>query len=553
MSARNNPKRVAFRISAVYVLAGVLWILLSDKIVEFMVSGQEKVIWVSMLKGWVYVAITGVLIFMLVHTALKRTKEAEDQLLKNLEELTAAKDDMATACQKLAESDMLLRQRYEESLENQQKLLEYEKKLHFLAYHDPLTGLENRLSLTERLTGILEKREGKCSLMFVDIDDFKYVNDTMGHSFGDRMLKEISKKLCGMLDSNCDVFRLGGDEFIVLIEDFETTYEIEKVAVKLLMELKNRVEVDGRFLFNTVSIGISLFPEHGTTMDELLKNADIAVYKAKASGKNRIVIFNEPMNKAVTERVNIEKHLRTALENNEFELYYQPQLDIQNNRISGFEALIRWHNAELGNVSPSKFISIAEDTHLIIPIGEWVLRNACIFLKRVHQSGYRDMTISINASMLQLLQVDFVNSVFETLELINLDPKYLEIEITESILMESYETIAEKLRLLVERGVKIALDDFGKGYSSLNYLRYLPISTLKIDKTFIDTINGNEKNKSLTDMIVKIGKSMDLCVVAEGVETQEQLDYLIMHDCNKMQGYLFSRPLPESEAIQMLL
>lgn len=230
-------------------------------------------------------------------------------------------------------------------------------------------------------------------------------------------------------------------------------------------------------------------------------------------------------------------------------MYYQPQLDIKSGKISGFEALIRWRNPQLGLVPPQKFICVAEDTHLIIPIGEWVIRNACLFLKRLHLEGYTDLNISINVSILQLLQDDFVDMVTDTIESVQINSKYIELEITESILMESYEAIAGKLKLLRARDIQIALDDFGKGYSSLNYLKQLPITTLKIDKSFIDTISNKTKTRSMTDLIVKMGKSMDLCVVAEGVETQEQMDYLVKHKCNKIQGYLFCRPIPEKEAL----
>lgn len=556
----NDPRNVALRIATVYMLAGALWILVSDKVVGIFAMNNETITFISMVKGWAYVAATGILIFMLVLNALNRAKAAENELLHRNRELVSAKDEIALTCEQLAASEAISRQQFEDILKNQKQLQESELRyrliteaMHDLAYHDQLTGLENRASLIERMSEVLSlKNNIKCALLFIDLDNFKYVNDTMGHSFGDRMLKQISDRLLTLIEREYNIYRLGGDEFIILVEDYSELGEIERVSVKILKELKNRIEIDNSVLFTTVSIGVSLYPEHGYTMDELLMKADIAVYKAKDTGKNRIVIYDEPMNEAVKERMNIERCLRTALENNEFELYYQPQLELQTNRISGFEALLRWHSAEMGFVSPAKFIGIAEDTHMIIPIGEWVMRNACIFLKRMHQSGYKDLGISVNVSMLQLLQADFADFVSETLELSYLEPGFLELEITESILMESYEAIAGKLKLLRERGVKIALDDFGKGYSSLNYLRHLPISTLKIDKTFIDTISSTEKNKSLADMIVRIGKSMDLCVVAEGVETQEQMDYLKKHKCSRIQGYFFSRPLAETDAFSRL-
>jgi EAL domain-containing protein (putative c-di-GMP-specific phosphodiesterase class I) len=248
----------------------------------------------------------------------------------------------------------------------------------------------------------------------------------------------------------------------------------------------------------------------------------------------------------------IEKNLWIALVNNEFELYYQPQFDLETDCITGFEALIRWNSSELGMISPSRFIGIAEDSHLIIPIGMWVLKTACSFLHKLHQSGYQELNISVNISMLQLLQDEFVDMVMDTVRTAGINAKYLELEITESILMESYETIAGKLKLLRTKGIKVALDDFGKGYSSLNYLKLLPITTLKIDKAFIDTITDNEENKSFADLIVNLGRSLNLCVIAEGVETSEQKDYLTKNKCNKMQGYLFSRPLPEYEVFQKM-
>jgi len=666
-----EPKRISVKITAIYMTIGALWILLSDKIAGVLIYEKETMTFISMIKGWVYVVVTGVVIHVLVYSSLKRVKDTESELINSYKDLSSANDEIVSAYGQLAASEELLRQQYEEIIKSQKQLMksearyrliseatndaiweeknnitffsdrwyeitgynkkdlemlehwevlihpddkaitqsimenhkrnktpyyqcecrikikngefkwiqargkalfdangaldymagshtditelkEYEKRLHHLAYHDQLTGLKNRVALTERLSELIKEKNKKMALLFVDIDNFKYVNDTMGHTFGDLILKEIGLRLMQLQIENSSIYSLGGDEFIILVDYFEEMNEVEKIAVGILKELKRVVEMEGSSIFTTVSIGISFFPEHGSSMDELLKNADIAVHKAKEAGKNKIVIYNEPMNEAVAGRMRIERNLRMALENNEFELHYQPQLDIKTNKISGFEALIRWRNAELGFVSPTKFISIAEDTHLIIPIGEWVLRNASLFLKRLHQSGHTDLTISVNVSMLQLLQDDFADIVTDTLELTKLNPKYMELEITESILMESYEAIAGKLKLLRARGVRIALDDFGKGYSSLNYLRYLPITTLKIDKTFIDTISKEGKNKSLTDLIVKIGRSMDLCVVAEGVETQEQMEYLIKHKCNKIQGYLFSKPLPEDEAIQKL-
>ncbi|MDF2531701.1 MAG: hypothetical protein K0Q65_1282 [Clostridia bacterium] len=548
-----NPKQMSLRISVKYMIAGILWILVSDRILLLFVNSKESLANISMIKGWIYVAVTGLLVYSLVSSALKRIKETEGSLYISYEKLSKANTELAAAYDKVDEWQNELRVQNEKLMQNQQILEEYEKELHYQAYHDQLTGLQNRRSLIKDLSELVgSKNNGKVALLILDIDNFKYINDTMGHCFGDQLLMKLSERLEGIIEDNCKIYRLGGDEFVILLEDFDDSITIEKLAVKLLKGCTFGFDVDYSRIFISISIGIALYPEHGENLDELLKNADIAVYKAKETGKNRIVFYNKPMNDAMSERVLLEKHLRTALDNNEFVLHYQPQLDIATNKVSGLEALIRWNSPELGFVSPLKFIGIAEDTHLIIPIGEWVLKNACLFLKKLHQQGYDELLMSVNISMLQLIQDDFADRVTEILDELKLDPKHLELEITESILMESYEAIAEKLKLLKGKGVRIALDDFGKGYSSLNYLKQLPISTLKIDKSFVDTISADDKNKSLTDLIVTIGITMGLCVVAEGVETQEQLDYLVEHKCSKIQGYFFSRPVPDEAVIDAI-
>ncbi len=429
---------------------------------------------------------------------------------------------------------------------------EYKEKLHYVSYHDQLTGLQNRLALNKKLH-LLMKQKGvsQFALLYFDIDKFKNINDTMGHSFGDAMLLKVSERLTNQVGTEA-VFRISGDEFIILIEQFNQKDEIERCAVNLIKAFKTPLAVEANSIFITASIGVSIYPEHGIDVDTLLKNSDIAVYKAKENGRNRIVFYNEPLNEVLEERMQIEKNLWFAMVNNEFELHYQPQFDLDTDRITGFEALLRWNNQELGMISPNRFIGIAEDTHLIIPIGMWVLKTACAFLKRLHQLGYEHLNIAVNISMLQLLQDEFVDMVMDTINTAGINAKHVELEITESILMESYESIAGKLKLLRAKGIKIALDDFGKGYSSLNYLKVLPITTLKIDKVFIDTITEQEQNKSFADLIVNLGRNLDLCVIAEGVETSEQRDYLIKHKCNKMQGYLFSKPLPEYEILQKM-
>jgi EAL domain-containing protein (putative c-di-GMP-specific phosphodiesterase class I) len=301
----------------------------------------------------------------------------------------------------------------------------------------------------------------------------------------------------------------------------------------------------------SLSMGIAIYPEHGSDLEQLLKHADIAMYHAKESGRKRFVIYDSVMNETFAERVAMEKYLQKGLDQKEFELYYQPQLDIKTNKITGFEALLRWNSPELGRVSPLKFIKVAEDTHFIIPLGTWVLERACEFLYQLRQRGFNELTVSVNISILQLFQADFPDVVNETLRQYRVEPDRLELEITESILMESFERIASRLQRLRDNRIGIALDDFGKGYSSLNYLKQLPITTMKIDKSFVDQITEGNKVE-LVGHIVSIGKDMGICVVAEGVEHPCQLSYLIEHDCDKIQGFLFSRPVPEQEVLRLL-
>jgi EAL domain-containing protein (putative c-di-GMP-specific phosphodiesterase class I) len=306
-------------------------------------------------------------------------------------------------------------------------------------------------------------------------------------------------------------------------------------------------------LYVSASIGISFYPEDGETTEEILKNADVAMYRAKEEGKSTFVVYDKSMHTAFNERMNIEKHLRSAMNNNEFELHYQPQVQIDTGLISGFEALIRWNSPVLGFVSPLSFIKIAEDSRLIIYIGEWVLREACKFMHGIHQLTGIPYKISVNISIIQLLQDDFVEVVLDSLEESGLAASNLELEITESIFMESFESTVSKLEFLKSRGIRIALDDFGTGYSSLSYLQQLPISTLKMDKIFIDSLADKAFSESFVQTIIILGHKMGLDVVAEGVEDASQLAFLKESNCDKVQGYLISRPVPQRKVIDLLV
>lgn len=428
---------------------------------------------------------------------------------------------------------------------------EHENQLKENAYHDSLTGLPNRLALYEEFEKQISAYPQKpVAMFFIDSDNFKLINDTMGHSIGDLLIKKMGEKLASLLeDRHGSVYRLGGDEF-VLIAEYDDIDEVCRYAQEIRSSFNLPLDIDDNTLCITVSIGIAVYPTNGNNIEELIRNADIALYKAKESGKNCYVLFSDDMHEKVKERMLIEKHLRNAIDNKELHVYYQPQLDVKSGAISGFEALLRWNNSELGFVPPLKFIGVAEETRLINPIGKWVLREACSFLRKMHETQNSNISIAVNISIFQLLQEDFVDFVEDTLTATGLAPQYLELEITESILMDSYKVISANLNRLKKLGVKIALDDFGKGYSSLSYLKHLPIDTLKIDKSFIDNIHPDKDDADLTGMIVKLGQNLGLTVVAEGVEEQDQMDYLRANGCHKIQGYLISKPLPEDEIIK---
>jgi len=426
-----------------------------------------------------------------------------------------------------------------------------EARLREYAYHDTLTGLPNRLALYEDFEKQITASPGKTAALFIiDSDNFKFINDSMGHSFGDILIKKMGERLTSIFkDQGSKIYRLGGDEF-VLFTFYDRIDEVFRYAQEIERNFNEPIEIEENTVCITVSVGIATCPANGNSIDELIKNADIALYKAKDAGKNCYVLFSDEMHEKIKQRMLIEKHLRNAIENNELDLYYQPQVDATTGDITGFEALLRWHNRELGFVPPLSFISVAEETRLINPIGKWVLQKACSFLKKIHATGNEDVTVAVNVSIFQLLQDDFVDIVEETLYSEGIAPDCLELEITESILMESFNVISLILRKLKKLGVRIALDDFGKGYSSLSYLRQLPIDTLKIDKCFVDGILSDTESASLTGMIVKLGQNLGLTVIAEGVEEQKQMDFLKENGCHKIQGYLFSKPLPENDVLK---
>ncbi|NND01518.1 MAG: EAL domain-containing protein [Acidimicrobiia bacterium] len=425
-----------------------------------------------------------------------------------------------------------------------------QRRMSFLARFDPLTGLINRFMFSDRLQGAIARarREGGLvALMFLDLDEFKAVNDHYGHSTGDELLQQVSERLQEAVRESDTVARIGGDEFTIVLEGSQRVEDAGHVATKMLRALEVPYEIGGRTLHITASIGISLYPIDGQDADGLLRDADIAMYSAKSAGRNTYQYFTPELREQTSERLFLIDGLRRALESGrELNLLYQPFVDMATGRVLGVEALARWHHPELGLVYPNRFVPVAEETDLIIPMGEWVLHEACRQLKEWHDEGIADITVSVNVSSRQLRRGNLVESVDAALQTAGLDPRYLEIELTEGTLGDDTELARRTLERLRTLGVNVSIDDFGTGYSSLSYLQHFPIDKLKIDKSFINEVSDTTSS-ALPAAIIGLAKSLNLDVIAEGVETQEQMRQLAELGCYKMQGFLFSRPLAATD------
>jgi len=389
-------------------------------------------------------------------------------------------------------------------------------------------------------------------LAFIDLDRFKFVNDSLGHKAGDQLLTEVSRRLSDVVQDTDTVARFGGDEFIIILQGQCDTHLRMDVLNKLIEASESPIFIEGKEIFISASIGISIYPTDAQDADGLLRNADVAMYRAKEMGNNNFQFFTQTMNKRVTDRLSMETHLRKALELNEFKLLYQPKVNLESKKIVGMEALIRWHSEALGFVSPQQFIPLAEENGMIIQIGEWALKTACEQTKAWHDSGYDNLLISVNLSARQFKQKDLVNSIAIILEETGLTPNSLELELTEGLIMSSVDDSMKILHGIKSIGVHLSVDDFGTGYSSLAYLKNLPLDTLKIDKSFTDDIINHTDNVPIVASVILLAKNLNLKVVAEGVESVEQVKYLSAHQCDEIQGYYFSKPV-NTEDFEALL
>ena len=428
-------------------------------------------------------------------------------------------------------------------------------KMSYLAQHDSLTDLPNRVLLNDRLTeaiALSSRHERKLAVLFLDLDRFKHINDSLGHIVGDRLLQSVGRRLFTCVRSSDTVSRQGGDEFVVLLWEVKHAKDAAVAAEKILQALREPHLIDQHELHITGSIGIVTYPDDGTDAETLMKKADFAMYHAKETGRDSYQFFKSEMNVQAIERQSLEGSLRHAIERQELLLYYQPKINLATGGMTGVEALIRWHHPQRGLVPPGQFIAIAEECGLIVPIGRWVLSEACRQARAWQVAGLPPMCVAINISSVELRAPGFASGVRAILRETGLEPRYLELELTETFLMQDSRSTAEVLKELKEIGVLLALDDFGTGYSSLSYLKRFPIDAVKIDQSFVRDLTTDPDDAGIVTAVIAMGRSLHMRVVAEGVETREQLEILQEHSCPQGQGYYFSRPVPAAEFRQLL-
>jgi diguanylate cyclase len=424
-----------------------------------------------------------------------------------------------------------------------------------LAQHDFLTDLPNRMLLNDRIGQaiILAFRHSKkLAILFLDLDGFKHINDSLGHAIGDKILQSITKRLIDCVRFSDTVSRQGGDEFVVLLSEMEHSEDAAITARRMLHVVAEAHSIDQHDLHVTASIGVSVYPDDGLDAETLIKNADTAMYQAKENGRQNYQFFKSAMNVRAVERQSMEVSLRRALERQEFMLHYQPKVDLRTGEITGAEALIRWKHPNRGLVSPAEFIPVAEDCGLILPISKWVLGEACRQGRAWMDAGLPQTAIAVNISAMAFRDESFLESVFAILAETGQDPRFLEFELTESVLMKRAESAASVLQKLRARGIRVAVDDFGTGYSSLSYLRKFPIDALKIDQSFVRQITTTPDDTAIVAAVIAMGRSLKLRVIAEGVETREELEFLQALQCDEVQGYYFSRPVVADEFAGML-
>ena len=550
----NAPMRRVIALGAV-ILGAEFLIMLLIEIGSTYLTSIPQVVWMLLdpiVLAMIAVPVLYILIWYPMSKQLVELAFQNEEKEKRAAELVIANKELAFQNEeKEKRAAELVIANKELAFQNEEKE-KRAKELNNLAFYDPLTGLPNRRLLMGRLhqafaSSARSGQEG--ALLFINLDNFKDINDILGHDIGDLLLQQTAQRLESCLREGDTVARLGGDEFVVILEDLrrqpiEAATQTKAVGEKILAALGQPCQLATHEYHSTASIGATLFSDRHKTAEELLQRADIAMYQAKKAGHNTLRFFNPKMQDVINARAALEGDLRKALESHQFHLYYQIQVDSSHHPL-GAEALIRWIHPERGMISPAQFIPLAEETGLILPIGQWVLETACIQIKTWEQDVLtRDLVLSVNVSAKQFHQVDFVTQVKDAIQRHTINPKRLKLELTESMLLENIEDTIATMNALHEIGILFSLDDFGTGYSSLQYLKRLPLDQLKIDQSFICDIATNSSDKAIVRAIIAMAHSLDLDVIAEGVETEEQRQILLKRECTHYQGYLFSKPVP---------
>ncbi|MBI1892228.1 MAG: EAL domain-containing protein [Burkholderiales bacterium] len=430
-----------------------------------------------------------------------------------------------------------------------------EEKLEYLSHHDVLTGFPNRLLVQSRFPHALAYAESqglRVALLYLDLDNFKSINDSLGHAAGDEVIKMVALRLRECVNSTHMVSRLGGDEFLIVLRNVADTAEIENIMNGILEELTQTLLYEGREISTSVSIGAAVYPEDGRDFDSLCKKANTAVVQAKESGRNTYRFFDMNMNVDAVERLMLRGHMKRALERNEFVLHYQPQVDLDTGAVIGAEALVRWQHPEFGLLPPGLFISIAEDSGLIVPIGEWVLREACAQAAEWQKNGLPALVMAVNLSAAQFRRGNLERTLIDALTESGLSPEYLELELTESILIKDTDNVLQQVKRLKSLGIKLSIDDFGTGYSSLAYLKKFAVDKIKIDQSFVRDLANNADDGAIVKAIIQMARSLNLRTIAEGVEHERTLEHLRLHQCNEAQGYHFSKPMPKAKFAMFL-
>jgi diguanylate cyclase (GGDEF)-like protein/PAS domain S-box-containing protein len=422
-----------------------------------------------------------------------------------------------------------------------------EQQMEYQSYHDALTGLANRRLFQEHLSlaiALAQRKRRPVSVLFLDLDHFKVVNDSLGHTLGDTLLREIATRLRSSVREGDVVARVGGDEFTIVLQELEKKEDAAAMAQRVLRVIAEPIEIDGQRLYITASIGITVYPDDGEDAETLLKNADNAMYRAKAVGRNCYEMSTQELSRSMQERLTLESGLHQAMERNEFEVYYQPQIDVRTMRIVGMEALLRWRHPERGLMLPGSFLSVAEERGFIVLIGDWVLRTALNQARAFRDLGFPDFRVAVNLSARQFRELSLVDGIESAVKQARVDPRLLELEITESVAMENLDLTFKVLERLRRTGISIAIDDFGMGHSSLSYLKRFPIDCLKIDRNFVEDLPDRFEDAAIVRSVIELAQGLNLRVVAEGVETKPQLDFLKEHGCREVQGFYFGFPVP---------